>query len=228
MIRKILPLVFLLIMHNTGSAGRPLATDDAATVEKGSFELEIGYQNVKLESDDKVSSGEVTFNHGITEKMDFMLITGYVDGEEVGMAGPGIAIKYSLLGERERGPDVSLTFANSLGTSEYEVRAIFSRQRRYFISHLNLGFAHSGVSGEEGLFLYGFALELPLRGRLILVGEVVGEKDTDSATKDAVEGLIGGAMELVRGVGLDLGFSFGLTETAPESGFIVGLTKGFK
>lgn len=228
MTRRLMFLVLLLLLHGAGSAGRPLATDDAATVEKGGFELEIGYQNVKLKSADKVSSGEVTFNHGITEKMDFMLITGYVDGEEVGMAGPGIAIKYSLLGERERGPDVSLTFANSLGTSEYEMRAIFSRQRRYFISHLNLGFAHSGVTGEAGLFLYGFALELPIRGRLTLVGEVLGEMDTDSATKDAVEGLIGGTMELVRGAVLDLGFSFGFTETAPESGFIIGLTKGFK
>ena len=229
MIRRLLPLVLLVVVHGNGNAGRPLATDDAATVERDGFELEMGYQNVELASGDKVSSGEVTFNHGITERMDFMLIAGYADGEkEVGIAGSEIVIKYSLLRERERGPDVSLTFANPLGTSEYEIRAIFSRERRCFISHLNLGFAHSGVTGEEGLFIYGFALEFPLRERLTLMGEVVGETDADSDTKNPVEGLVGGTVELAKGAVLDLGVSFGFTETAPEFGFIVGLTKGFK
>jgi len=153
-------------------AAHPLTTDDIGTVDIGKYELELGYDNCKEETELRNHSCGLSLKHGITEKMDIGVSFPYQikpkSAEPLGTATLGF--KFLLL------KDVfALTVNNELGSSEYFINGIFTREINPITVHANVGYLASGDENTAGEISYSSAFEYPLP-KIDLVGEVVGEK----------------------------------------------------
>ena len=150
----------------------PLTTDDIGTVEIGKYELEVGYDNCKDENIFRNHSCGLSLKHGITEKMDIGISFPYQikpkPAEPLGTTTLGF--KFLLL------KDIfALTVNNELGSSEYFINGIFTREIQPINVHANIGYAVSGDENTAGEIIYSSAFEYPL-SKIDLVGEVVAEK----------------------------------------------------
>jgi len=88
-------------------AARPLTTDDAWTVEKGEFQLELGFDALRQDNHDREYSPSLNLiTYGLLERMDLGIGSGYVfshpkEGErENGMADTEIKLKYRWIDEK--------------------------------------------------------------------------------------------------------------------------------
>ncbi|MFA5779708.1 MAG: hypothetical protein WC947_06195 [Elusimicrobiota bacterium] len=172
MLRKAFGFCLVVLWGSVLFAAHPLTTDDIGTVEIGKYELEVGYDNCKDENIFRNHSCGLSLKHGITEKMDIGISFPYQvepkPAEPLGMTTLGF--KFLLL------KDIfALTVNNELGSSEYFLNGIFSREIQPVTVHANIGYAVSGDENTEGEIIYSSAIEYPLE-KIDLVGEVVGEK----------------------------------------------------
>lgn len=171
---KIFIVVFFMLFLPivVAFAAHPLTTDDIGTVEIGKYELEVGYDNCKGEDVLRNHSCGVSLKHGITEKMDIGISLPYqVEpkvAENFGVATLGF--KFLLI------KDIfAFSVNNELGSSEYFLNGIFSRELQPVTVHANIGYAASGDENTEGEIIYSSAFEYPLK-KIDLVGEVIAEK----------------------------------------------------
>ncbi|MEK6527433.1 MAG: hypothetical protein AABZ32_10735 [Bacteroidota bacterium] len=172
---KIFTIVFCILFFTVAVvfAAHPLTTDDIGTVEVGKYELEVGYDNnCKGESELRNHSCGISLKHGITEKMDIGISFPYQikpkPAEPLGTAILGF--KFLLIKNI-----FALTVNNELGSPEYFLNGIFSREIQPVTIHANIGYAVSGDENTEGEIIYSSAFEYPL-SKIDLVGEVIGEK----------------------------------------------------
>lgn len=168
-------VVLFCLMSLTAAAlfaAHPLTTDDAGTVEPGKYELEAGYDNLKEENILRNHSAGISLSHGLTEKVDMGVSFPYqIDpkiSEPLGTATMGF--KFLIV------KDVfAFTVNNELGSTEYFVNGIFTRDIRPLTVHANVGYAASGDETVPGEIIYSSALEYPL-SKIDLAGEIIGEK----------------------------------------------------
>ena len=187
-------------------AGRPLSTDDAATVSEGALEMEAGYQCAGKGKRCDNRAGEIVLVHGLTGRMDLALAVGYEEGDsDKGFSGAGCVAKYSLVRQKDGVADMSLSFASSLGSPGHVMNGIASWGRRSLAVHLNAGLAVDGNSTNRGRAVYGLAAEFALKQGLCLVGEVHGEEEDDG--ENSVELLCGAVFQLFGAASLDMGLA---------------------
>ncbi|OGP93116.1 MAG: hypothetical protein A2156_08290 [Deltaproteobacteria bacterium RBG_16_48_10] len=76
---SVILLFFLLSFHPASlDAGRPLATDDAWTVEKGKFQVETGLDFTRQDNHDREFNPSLTLTYGLLEQMDLGVGSGYL------------------------------------------------------------------------------------------------------------------------------------------------------
>jgi len=153
-------------------AAHPLSTDDTGIVETGKYELEIGYDNCKSGDILRNHSCGVSLKHGITEKMDIGISLPYqVEpkvAENFGVATLGF--KFLLI------KDIfAFSINNELGSSEYFLNGIFSKEIQPITTHINLGYEATGDENARGEIIYSSAVEYPFE-KIDLVGEIIGGK----------------------------------------------------
>lgn len=170
-------------------AARPFSTDDAPTVPQAGYELEAGYD-----------SGEdifgFSFKHGLTQKMDIGIEFGYttLSLSKNGFTPAELCLKYAIIPET-----FSVSIGNELGTSSYDLNAIFTKTLKLIEIDANLGYSIP-VPGEKGLAFYALAMIAGF-DKFDIGGEILGNEDK-------IEGwLSGGRYKIFDCLNFDFGIS---------------------
>lgn len=222
-------LIFFFVFSSLLYAGRPLTTDDAYTVGKGKFELEIGYDF--KENNDKTKNQEigVSLKYGLTDWMDFGISSPFIIKESDLKVNEWqrieIGAKFSILKETEKIPGISFTISAkpkpNEDDTEFSLNSILSKNFGKLIWHLNLGtYSKKTSSGSEQYFTYSTAFEYAISEKLNLVGEIVGENNNERP----IEILIGLNFALNDFIVYDFGFSKGLNNDASNWRITTGFT----
>ena len=241
-----LVIVLLVVVPSIAYGARPLATDDAGTVEKGHLEVEAGFEYVK--ETDKENNLSFVLKYGVLEDLDLGMEIPYnfIDFKEsVDVDGIGDIIfstKYHLSDETENLPALALSYNiktkigdkdKSLGSGEidHSLNAIFTKEIADFTTHINFGYTFVGEpEGEEpdDIFSYSFALEYAINESLNIVGEVVGETTFEgNFDENPCNGLLGFNYALNETVVFDFGVGFEMSKASPDYQVTAGLTFGF-
>jgi hypothetical protein len=223
-------------------AGRPLDTEDAPTVEKGKFSIEIG--NDWLRNPDRSKSsilgGVILF--GLTDNIELNILksTGSIVLEDISKlpctGNSLILLKYRFKEQSGYCPSLGVDLFTNLndgsetvapGSTEYGAVFFATREFKDFILHANLGYtsAKCKLFGKENIINYSAAFEKPLDKRWTLVGEVVGK--SSRASMDEANALIGLTYKVSPGIILDVAYSRGLNEYTYRSRTTVGATINF-
>lgn len=236
-------------VNGIAMAGRPLSTDDAGTVEPGQIEVEVGWEHAKQPNDDKENSIAVASTTGlILDCLDFGLEAPYLflnpdEGDDVdGFGDVEARIKWRFLNEEDTIPALAVTVGikstsgdenKGLGSGEIDVPLNFIATKGIdqLTIHANLGY--NFIDDPEGedvsdTISYGAAVEFAITEVFCIVGEVVGEVQTEGTGEDnPAEILVGATYELLFGTVLDAGVAAGLTNGSPDCKITVGLTHEF-
>ena len=245
--KRLLSLVVcLIIFPSLVFAARPLSTNDAGTVEKGSAEVEYGVEYVNGFDNEVGMSLAVTA--GFLPCLDFGVEVPYafIDAKEAsdsdGVSDVSISTKLNLIKDNEIFPDSSLSFSykadsgnddRGLGTGkpEYSLNSIFSKSWEPFAVHLNLGYTFKEDFAEEDnedAFIYGLAVEYALNEKINLVGEVSGDTVLKGKFHDnSCSALFGFNYLLNDSVALDFGIGTEISHADPDFKVTSGITIGF-
>ena len=176
---------------------RPFATDDAGIVQSGMYELESG---VVFLSDN--AALELSFKHGLTERMDIGLAVGYViePEESNGFQAAELGVKFALV------PDVfAASLAGSFGDASYVLNGIVTQHFGMLEIDGNLGYEATGVPGEEGSVVYGASVIVTI-DPFAFGAEGQGDEDGVQSW------LVGGRYAVLEGFFVDGGISGGFDE----------------
>jgi len=231
-----------------GVENRPINTDDAYTLDKGTFTAALGTVFTKAENDDKETDLTIDLGYGITDRLEVTVnipiaFTNPNDGStEEGLSDISIRPEFLLIKEKESMPAVSFaaTFKTESGNkdkglgsgeTDYSLSLQFSKDFSPFTYHLNIGFTFIGeAEGEnvDDVLFYNLAFEYNVNDRLDLTGELIGETNSDpSADDEPFEFLLGVIYSPSDKVALDFGIGAGLTDASPDIRITSGLTYQF-
>ncbi|MFP4164189.1 MAG: hypothetical protein ACLFQB_11515 [Chitinispirillaceae bacterium] len=149
-------------------AARPFTVDDAGTVSKEGFEVEVA-SNYWGDAFD----GGIGLKHGLTDRMDFGIGFGYTALPETDAQHSPLEIgmKYALV------PDMlAASLGASLGDPGYAVNLVASRPLGAASLHLNLGL-ETMSSVDQRAVTYGIAASFET-GRVTSGFEIAGADDS--------------------------------------------------
>ena len=244
---RLLSLVVCLVAFPVlAFAARPLSTDDAGTVEKGSVEIEYGVEYVK--GSDHETAMSLVLTTGVLSCLDFGVEVPYVfiDAKEAsdsdGFSDVSIFTKCSFVKDKDVFPDTALKFSykthsgnndRNLGTGkpEYSLNGIFSKAWDQLTAHLNIGYAFREDFKEEDnedALTYSVAFEYALSDKTNLVAEVVGETALKRKFDDnSCSALVGVNHSLNDNLTLDFGVGTGISRSDPDFKVTSGITFTF-
>jgi hypothetical protein len=231
--KKGLLVVFVFsAMAANAWAARPLATDDAGTVEKGKFETEISFDHCQYRPDGSCQSPAFALKHGLTDRLDLGLGFSHATDKDAdgnttgwGMSPLELGLKMSLLKEQGSLPDVSLSFGGETGGSEYGLNLILSRELGNFGLHYNLGYNSSGEAMIRGSISTSIAAEYTVAGKYRICGELNSELADDRSQVIGNSGLVGGSINFSF-VAWDMGIRLH-DQRGPQTSITTGFTAGF-
>lgn len=213
-------------------AARPLATDDAGTVEPGKFETELSFDHCQNRPDGTCQSPGIQLKHGLTDRMDIGLAFGHdtdkdADGNTVGwgMSPLAVGVKAALMKERKALPDLSVAAGFETGSSAWWLNGIASQEIAGLGLHFNLGYQSAGEPLVRGSYTLGLAAEYTVLKKLRLCAELNSELLDDGQQVMGNSGLIGGSLDLGLGV-WDLGGRL-YDKRGPRWQATTGFTFGF-
>jgi hypothetical protein len=232
MIRAILFLVAVAVAICPVWAARPLATDDAGTVEKGKYETELSFDHCQNRPDGTCQSPGIQLKHGLTDRMDIGFAVGHdtdkdADGNTVawGMSPLAVGIKAALLKEHKTLPDLSISVGFESGASEWSVNGIASKDIACVVVHFNLGYESAGAPLVRGEYTMGLAAEYTVLKKVRVCAELNSELLDDGKHVIGNSGLVGGSATFGPAI-LDLGVRF-FDHRGPKTGMTAGCTIGF-
>jgi len=226
-------------------AARPLFTEDTDTVEKGSFEVELGFDYLREDSGDKDYVPTMQLKYGLLEKMEIGGTIGYVwrdvheGGSLDGWTDLFAYLKYRLWEEGETYPALALKPLLKLPTQtwrentesrrvDYALGAVLDKSFGKVTLFFDIFYYWIGDPGEEDILNTGMAAEYKFLERWSVVGEVRYLRNFNSDRKDDPLFLNFGLKKEVGWAVLDAGVNVGLNNAAPDYGFTVGVTIQFK
>lgn len=193
-LRSSVILIFLSIFFLLPNvfAARPLSTDDAAVVAKGTFEVEYGIEYINQL--DKEINLSLVIKRGLLENLDLGVEVPYqfIDFKEGaktdGFSDIKISSKLNIIKDKSTLPDTALSFSykadsanndRSLGTGKPEItiNSIFSKSVSNITVHTNLGYSFKedfDDSDNEDTLNYALAIEYGVKDKLNIVGEIAG------------------------------------------------------
>ncbi len=220
-------------------AYRPFESTDAAVVEKGETEIEIGvYSFTDDKGLDEITIPSLVYNYGLSDTWQFVAefdIQIYKEGDDDNreLKDPAIFLKNvfkeGFLQDKE-GSSIAAEFGvllpstvNGEHTTGLEAIGIYSGKISDFVYHLNFG----GELDRKDFKLngiWGAILEYPFDGKFRVVGEINGTFQRRGLPSNS--GLIGFIWEL-GDFNLDFGVRRGFSSTASDWGLTTGITFSF-
>ncbi len=220
-------LIFILSKINLLLGARPLMTDDAATVDKGNTEIEIGYNFNKANKEDIKNSQSVEFNfkHGITDNFYFAFSFPYELLPVHGLSILTLKTKLILIKDQKIIPDAALSFIFSPGSSIYMLNGIFTKKIIETFLHINFAYEISLNLEETGNYFIGVATENNYIENFIFSFELTTKTDKDFINK-TVDFLIGFRYKVTENFILDAGYSVTINEDKKPFKITTGVTIG--
>ncbi len=194
--KHIYTIVLTLCFINYTYGARPFATDDAGTVSKTGYELEICYDFGK---DDGVAG--ISFKHGLTQRMDIGVEFEYnTISEPKNCFSPlSLCLKYSII------PDFfSASISNESGTSAYDINTIFTKVFGIVEVDANFGYSVPGDFNKGSLF---YALAIIAGFWKFDFGVEIFWNENEFQ-----KWLFGGRFSLIDGFNIDTGISSGFND----------------
>src|SRR4030042_6614909 len=108
-------ILCMVLFSGVAFAARPPTTDEAWTVEKGTFQVETVFDFPRQDNHDKELSPSITLTYGLFERMDIGVGSAYLfvhpaEGEkENGFADTELKIKYRLLDDNNGLPAFAIS-----------------------------------------------------------------------------------------------------------------------
>lgn len=246
-----LALIISFIFINPVKAGvenRPLNTDDAYTLSKGEFTAAAGAVFTKADNGDKQTDINIDLGYGITDELEITSDIPMVffdpkgDNNQEGIGDISLRPELFLITEDKYIPAVS--FAGTVkthsgdedrglgsGETDYSLSLQFSKDFSPLKCHFNLGYTFKGQpEGEavDDVIFYNLGFEYKLNGRIDLVGELVGQTNSDpAANSEPFECLVGFIYSAGENIALDFGIGTGLTSASPDLRVTSGITYSF-
>jgi len=240
-------LFALLLFSSSAFAAMPLTTDDAYTVEKGMFQLEVGFDAARQDNHDKEFSPFVTLTYGLFERMDVGAGSAYLfvdpnEGKnENGLGDTEVKVKYHFIDQKDWIPHFALSGTLKIPTAseskglgsgkmDFNVNTIFTwnLSERWQL-YSNLGYTFIGEHHVDNECNYSVAVQFALSKEWALVGEGVGVNNFNGhKSDDPFSGLFGIQYMLSDNLVWDAGVEIGMNKAAPDFRFTTGLTLFFK
>lgn len=242
--RAILKILFFCLMLSFGSiimsrcafAYRPFISTDAAVVEIGELEIELGLFTISRDEGTKeIMVPSLVLNYGILKNWEIVGefdVRVYEEGEgkNTELKGPSLFLKGILregILQDKKGPSIASEVGFLLPSTLEEERgfglegiAILSHRAYDLIYHLNIGVELDRESFDPN-GIWGVILEYPLGGTLRPVGEVDGSFKRHENPEASV--LLGFIWETSIG-NFDLGLRKGLSDNALDWELTTGVT----
>ncbi len=239
---------FLLFFFSSPAfALRPLTTDDAGTVEKGKFQLEVGFDFTRHGNHDKELGPSMTLTYGLFERMDVGIGSGYLfvhpsEGKkEKGFVDTELKLKYRWIDEKDwspafattgriKFPTASETKGLGSGKTDFSINTILTKNLgKRLVLHLDLGYTIIGEKYGNNEFNYSLAAQFVLTDKWALVGEVVAVNNFNGRHgDDPLSGLMGAYYLITDNIVWDAGVEIGMNKAAPDFRLTTGLTLLFK
>ncbi len=238
----------LLCFTSSIFAARPLITDDADTVEKGTFQVEGGFDFVRQDNHDKEYFPSFTLTFGLFERMDIGVGSAYLfvnpaEGKKVnGFSDTPLKVKYRFLDQKGWIPSFVVsglliipTASKSKGIGsgkvDFNITNIFqwNLSKRWQL-YMNLGYTFIGDKQRNDELNYSIAGQFVLSEKWALVGEIFGLNNFNGNKRDdPILGLVGiQYMLFTDKLVLDAGVEIGMSKAAPDFRWTTGLTWLFR
>lgn len=238
----LIPLIQLIYLPPS-LAGRPLTTDDAWTVEKGKFQLELGLDATRQDNNDREYNPSITLSYGLSEKADLGLGIGYVfvqpeEGEkEHGLADTELKLKYRWMDEKDwipalataaklKIPTASESKGLGSGRPDWGINFIATKNfSKRLVLHLNFGYTFIGDGNSDKELNYSMGGQFVLTDKWALVGEVFGTNNLNGKKEDdPFSGLLGTYYLISERLIWDVGMEIGMNSAAPDYRLTTGIT----
>ena len=230
---KIVSLLFFLTLGSSAFAARPLSVDDAATVDRGSWEIEEGYElDQPRNGGDSSGNFGTSVKYGLLNNLDVGIEFPYSASDPSGVGDAVVKGKLALTDKLALGINVKLTNADAdsglgSGYADYGLNGIFTTQLGAAETSLNVGYTvvgqDGGASPDTNELSYGAAVVYPLSEKANFMGEICGSS-VPSQAPDPLDALLGinfGFNDLFT---IDGGISLGLTDASSKYRATVGST----
>ncbi len=256
MMKAVLILAMIVALPAAAFAARPLLTDDAGTLGKGGFQVELGFEMSDHRTDEDgvvtredASSASATVSYGILDNLDVLLGMPYEktkireDGDTIhnedGIADITLEAKWRFF-EKDGfamalKPGVSFPTGNhnkGFGTGRMTYGALFiATQDIGPVSfHLNAGYKRNENKTDERKDIWGGDLAgvVTVAKPLKLVANVGMKTNTDRTAATDPAFFLGGLIySITDKIDLDLGYKRGLNKAEADNTYIGGLTIKF-
>lgn len=228
-------LCAVLLIPASAWAYRPFVSTDAAVADPKEVEIELGYFNLERSGrENTIATPTVVLNYGVAKRVELVGEFRLDVSPDVELIDPALSLKGVLregvLQDRP-GPSIAVeaglllpsTVQGERGVG-FEAGGIVSGKLAAVTWHVNGG---GGLDRDGRLFgTWGVIGELPLHPKVRLVGEVNGESTRgERPNNSALLGVIW--QPTSRNVFLDAAVRHGISNSAPDWAFTVGLTFGF-
>jgi Putative MetA-pathway of phenol degradation len=225
-------------------AARPLFTEDTQTVEKGTFELEVGFDYFREDNRDKNYLASTQLKYGLMEKMEVGGAIGYLwddvhDGGRLDGWTDFLAyLKYRLWEEGESYPALALKGLVKLPTqtwrehtesrrADFALGAILDKRFADVTLYFDVFYYLMRDPRETDILNTGIAAEYEFLKGWSTVGEVRYLRNFNADRRDDPLFLNLGLRRDVGWALLDAAVNVGLNSAAPDYGFTVGVTLKF-
>jgi cobalt/nickel transport protein len=240
-------MILSISLSSPAFALRPLTTDDAYTVEKGTFQLEAGFDGTRQDNHDREYSPNLTLSYGLLEQLDLGIGSGYLffdpkEGRrENGIGDTELKLKYRPIDEKGWIPSFAVsgilkipTASDSKGLgsgqTDFGINAIATKKfGGRWLFHLDLGYTFIGEKGVDNEMNYSLGGQFILTDKWALVGELVGIDNFNGRNgDDPFSGLFGTYYSINENLILDAGVEIGMNKAAPDFRITAGFTWLFK
>ena len=223
-------------------AGRPLDTEDTATLDPGRAELELSLA-LAQDSGDRAWVGSVALNAGVAPSLELgvELPGAYLQREGIadhaGLGDLVLVLKHRVLGETEWRPALLTNLRVRLPTGDADrglgaegvdvlARLAISKTFANLVLTLNGGYVFVTADRTRDLWLVSGAGEYRVSPAWTVVAEVAGVLGAQSAPDVAVA-RVGFVYALTSAIRFDMAVGTGLTRASPGLVATAGLTIGF-
>jgi hypothetical protein len=251
--QKVISIIsFLLVFAGSYAfAAHPLISDDAGTLGKEIYQIEI---NGEYGDEDESGVNEDSFElamsliYGITDDSDLVIAIPYniirtkeagSTTTEHGISDISVEFKWNFYNDESIGlalkPGITIPIGDEekeLGTGEttYSLFFIFTKETPLVASHINIGYIRNenNISEKIDIWHASFASELSITQGLKVVANLGIERNPDLSSSTAPVFLLGGLIYSVKdNIDLDFGVKGGLTRPETDSSVLLGLTATF-
>lgn len=252
MLKVALVLAMVISLPPAAFAARPLITDDAGTLGKGAFQVELGFEMSDHRTDDDgvvtredASSASTTLSYGILDNLDVLLGMPYEkmkireDGDTIhnedGITDMTLEAKWRFF-EKDGfamalKPGVSFPTGNhnkGFGTGRMTYGALFIATKDIgpVSFHLNAGYKRNENKTDDRKDIWGADLAgvVTVAKPFKLVANVGMKTNTDRQASTDPAFFLGGLIySITDKIDLDLGYKRGLNKAEADNTYIGGL-----